>query len=237
MAPKVDSTGGSRQSVSSANLDRQTSPFLEAYSLSAGTLIDINEKLQRCGTESLVPPLPNIAVIGNQSAGKSSLIEAISKIKVPRSKDTTTRCPMEVSLRRRPAENDRWACRVSLRSDNCLNQRTLGLNLDSSTFPDPFATTETPAKVSLLIRRAQLAVLNPSKAPDFFKSMDEDTCRSYSSELPFSPDVVVVEISKAEIDVTFIDLPGIIANTSDVLPCFFKAVNITSRGKMISASN
>jgi len=237
MAPKADSTGGSRQSVSSADLNRQTNPFVPAYSLSVETLNDINKMLQRCGTETLVSPLPKIAVIGNQSSGKSSLIEAISKIKVPRSKGTTTRCPMEVILRRRPAENDRWSCRMSVRSDNYLNDRTLRKNFDSSTFADPFATTETPASVSLLIRRAQLAVLNPGKAPDSFKNMDEDTCRAYTSELPFSPDVVVVEISKADIDVTFIDLPGIIANTSDVLPSFVKAANITSRGKMLSASN
>jgi len=46
--------------------------------------------------------LPQIAVIGSQSAGKSSLIEAISGITLPRAAGTCTRhgCPRECRLSR-----------------------------------------------------------------------------------------------------------------------------------------
>lgn len=46
-----------------------------------------------CGTFSVQTDidLPTIAVIGNQSAGKSSLIESISGITLPRSAGTCTR--------------------------------------------------------------------------------------------------------------------------------------------------
>ena len=37
-------------------------------------------KLRECGSEAILGEMPKIAVIGNQSAGKSSLIEAMSGV-------------------------------------------------------------------------------------------------------------------------------------------------------------
>lgn len=61
-------------------LGRGVKPLLEA----------IND-LRRQGVEDLIPPLPKVVVVGDQSTGKSSLIEAISEIKVPRDVGTCTR--------------------------------------------------------------------------------------------------------------------------------------------------
>ena len=71
------------QTTSSTSLDRvgkHVKPLLEV----------INE-LRRQGVEDLIPPLPKIVVVGDQSTGKSSLIEAISEIQVPRDLGTCTR--------------------------------------------------------------------------------------------------------------------------------------------------
>lgn len=43
-------------------------------------MVDLINRLRASGIEDLGLPLPKIAVIGNQSAGKSSLIEAISGV-------------------------------------------------------------------------------------------------------------------------------------------------------------
>lgn len=43
-------------------------------------LVDLVNRLRASGIEDLGLPLPRIAVVGNQSAGKSSLIEAISGV-------------------------------------------------------------------------------------------------------------------------------------------------------------
>ena len=56
--------------------------------------------LRQLGIEGLEVPLPKIVVVGDQSAGKSSLIEALSEIKVPRSSGTCTR-----------VRGHGWACR------------------------------------------------------------------------------------------------------------------------------
>src|SRR5271163_188860 len=85
------------------------------YAFSRQKLNEIVEALRDCGTEEVIK-LPKIAVIGNQSAGKSSLIEAISQIKLPRASGTCTRCPMEVVLTSATQQGG-WHCKVSLRVD------------------------------------------------------------------------------------------------------------------------
>jgi tRNA U34 5-carboxymethylaminomethyl modifying GTPase MnmE/TrmE len=40
-------------------------------------------RLRECGAEAFLQEMPKIAVIGNQSAGKSSLIEAMSGVDYP----------------------------------------------------------------------------------------------------------------------------------------------------------
>ena len=51
-------------------------------------LVQVVQELRHLGVEDLNLPLPKIVVVGNQSTGKSSLIEGISEIKVPRSAGT-----------------------------------------------------------------------------------------------------------------------------------------------------
>ena len=43
--------------------------------------------------------LPGIVVVGNQSSGKSSVLESISRVPLPRGQRTTTRCPIQLSVR------------------------------------------------------------------------------------------------------------------------------------------
>ena len=60
--------------------------FTNGYSTFTENTKLLNEtinKLRECGSEAILGEMPKIAVIGNQSAGKSSLIEAMSG--VPRS--------------------------------------------------------------------------------------------------------------------------------------------------------
>jgi GTPase SAR1 family protein len=159
--------------------------------------------LRNCGIEGLIQ-LPKIALIGNQSSGKSSLIEAISRVKVPRAAATCTRCPMEVILNRSGSAT--WNCTISLRIEHLdvPGTGTVGTTI--------FATTENKAEVPLLLRRAQLAILNPGKPRSHFASLDEAHCEKHPVAVKFSRNTVVMEIMGAEVDVTFIDLPGIIAN-------------------------
>src|SRR5579871_866400 len=87
--------------------------------LSRSKLNSLMCALRDAGIESsLDVALPQIVVIGKQSAGKSSLIEAISRVKLPRAARTCTRCPMEVILRTSVEPGTDWHCKVSLRSSD-----------------------------------------------------------------------------------------------------------------------
>jgi len=43
--------------------------------------------------------LPMIVVIGDQSSGKSSVLESISRIALPKGEGMVTRCPLVMQLR------------------------------------------------------------------------------------------------------------------------------------------
>lgn len=181
------------------------------YAISRQKLNEIVNALRQCGTEEVIK-LPKIAVIGNQSAGKSSLLEAISRIKVPRASGTCTRCPMEIILS--SADPQGWRYKVSLRIDH---SDMLGQKMGVIEFDD----TNNEEEVPHLLRRAQLAILNPGKDEKVFLPLDEKQCNDYCHEIQFSQNKVVLEITGADVDVTFIDLPGIISSTEKVWPANF----------------
>ncbi|KAJ6578487.1 P-loop containing nucleoside triphosphate hydrolase protein [Mycena capillaripes] len=174
-------------------------------SLSQGRrrMLDLVNRLHNTGVQIDID-LPQIAVIGSQSAGKSSLIESISGITLPRAAGTCTRCPTECRLSRSDAP---WKCTVELRFITDKNGQSLGQPRNEA-FGDPISNK---AEVEDRIRRAQRAILNPSKPPRTFLDEDEDD----TPEVSFSTNYISLQISGPEVaDLSFVDLPGLIASVS-----------------------
>ncbi|CAE6461571.1 unnamed protein product [Rhizoctonia solani] len=148
--------------------------------------------------------LPTIAVIGSQSAGKSSLIEALCKIKLPRSAGTCTRCPIECQSQYADLP---WRAQVFLKFERSEHDNGAELG-DEIPFGGPL---DNPDLVEERIRQAQLAVLNPKVDPDTILRGEEP-----HDGLSFTKNCVVVKITGRELaDLSFVDLPGIIVSTSD----------------------
>ncbi|XP_048014393.1 interferon-induced GTP-binding protein Mx1-like [Megalobrama amblycephala] len=61
--------------------------------------IDLIDNLRSVGIDKDVP-LPHIVVIGDQSSGKSSVLEALSGVALPRGSGIVTRCPLELRLKK-----------------------------------------------------------------------------------------------------------------------------------------
>ncbi|XP_015276552.1 PREDICTED: interferon-induced GTP-binding protein Mx-like [Gekko japonicus] len=61
--------------------------------------IDLIDSLRAFGVEKDLA-LPAIAVIGDQSSGKSSVLEALSGVALPRGNGIVTRCPLELKLKK-----------------------------------------------------------------------------------------------------------------------------------------
>ncbi|XP_010288871.1 PREDICTED: interferon-induced GTP-binding protein Mx1 [Phaethon lepturus] len=76
--------------------------------------IDLIDSLRALGIEKDLS-LPAIAVIGDQSSGKSSVLEALSGIALPRGNGIVTRCPLELKLKRIPA-TQAWKGKICYRN-------------------------------------------------------------------------------------------------------------------------
>ena len=64
-------------------------------------LLDLVDELRSLGIEQDLP-LPQIAVMGDQSSGKSSVLEALSGVPFPRGTGLVTRCPCQLTMKRTP---------------------------------------------------------------------------------------------------------------------------------------
>ncbi|KAI8912453.1 P-loop containing nucleoside triphosphate hydrolase protein [Gorgonomyces haynaldii] len=173
----------------------------QQYTKHSTQLISLVNDLRDLGAQVDLD-LPTVVVCGNQSVGKSSVIESICGIPLPRGQGTCTRSVIEVRLREGPT----WSCTIKLRHEY-KNDKPL---TDIQEVPFGSKIT-TPAIVETFIRRAQKALLNPSKDPNTFLRTefgpDGDTDRN---QLKFTRDVVCVDIEGAPTTLTLIDLPGII---------------------------
>ncbi|NXL60959.1 MX protein, partial [Chordeiles acutipennis] len=76
--------------------------------------IDLVDSLRALGIEKDLA-LPAIAVIGDQSSGKSSVLEALSGVALPRGNGIVTRCPLELKLKRVPA-SQAWKGKIGYRN-------------------------------------------------------------------------------------------------------------------------
>ncbi|KIM27377.1 hypothetical protein M408DRAFT_169403 [Serendipita vermifera MAFF 305830] len=145
--------------------------------------------------------IPQVVVLGSQSSGKSSLFEGISGVPLPRSSGTCTRCPLICHMEN---NNGPWRCRVSIMREVDGNGDRL-----SETQTIPFGTEiDSPNLVCERIQRAQMAILHPDQDPQQFTQGP-----LFSSPSGFSLNSIVINIEGPDvIDLSFVDLPGIIAD-------------------------
>ncbi|KAF7341477.1 hypothetical protein MVEN_01885000 [Mycena venus] len=166
-------------------------------------MLDLINRLHNTGVQTDID-LPQIVAIGSQSAGKSSLIEAISGITLPRAARTCTRCPIECRLSHSTAP---WKCIVELRFLTDKDGHALGQPC-TETFGDPIFDK---SQVEERIRRAQRAILHPSTISRNFLTDDDEELL----EMSFSTNYISLQISGPGIaDLSFVDLPGLIASVS-----------------------
>ncbi|XP_072116118.1 interferon-induced GTP-binding protein Mx1-like isoform X1 [Mobula birostris] len=88
-------------------------PLSSQYEQEVRPCIDLIDSLRGFGVDKDLG-LPAIAVIGDQSSGKSSVLEALSGVSLPRGSGIVTRCPLELKLKRVKNENA-WKGKISYR--------------------------------------------------------------------------------------------------------------------------
>ncbi|KAG1896029.1 P-loop containing nucleoside triphosphate hydrolase protein [Suillus fuscotomentosus] len=168
-------------------------------------LMEMMADLRSMGADALIA-LPSVVVIGGQSAGKSSLVEAVSGINVPRDSGTCTRCPMECNM---SSHAKSWSCTITLRIGFDSN----GLDLQKPTNVLFGPTITDRSEFEVWLRRAQAAILNPNVASSTFHAKTVEELKNIKNTLKFSRNVVCVSIEDPDAtDLSFYDLPGLIQN-------------------------
>ncbi|KAG8948033.1 hypothetical protein FRC04_010075 [Tulasnella sp. 424] len=180
-------------------------PKMGDYFTKRRELLNILKSLHSTGIQNELD-LPQIVVVGSQSVGKSSLIESMSGLTLPRDTGTCTRCPMECRLQ----YGQVWSCKISLRFHVDRTGHPLATIRDV-----PFGSTLYNAQdVERMLRRAQRAILRPELDPTLFT--DDSDLHVFGVPLTFSGNCVCIQVEGPNIpDLYFYDLPGIIANVGD----------------------
>jgi interferon-induced GTP-binding protein Mx1 len=145
--------------------------------------LDLVDQLRTFGIEQDLP-IPQIAVMGDQSSGKSSVLEAISGIPFPRGSGLVTRCATQLTLKRTKGP---WSAKVSVRWEKDPSQKQ----------PEACNRPVTkPEDVASVIEDLTEALL--------------DSSGSHFSEDTIVIDIAAENVP----DLTLIDLPGIVRTTT-----------------------
>ncbi|KAG2131413.1 P-loop containing nucleoside triphosphate hydrolase protein [Suillus bovinus] len=173
--------------------------------------------LRSMGADALIA-LPSVVVIGGQSAGKSSLVEAVSGINVPRDSGTCTRCPMECNM---SSHTTSWSCTITLRIGFDSN----GLDLQKPTNVRFGQMITDRSEFEVWLRRAQAAILNPNVSSSTFHTKTIEELKNIKNTLKFSRNVVCVSIEDPDAtDLSFYDLPGLIQNEEPEMVALVKSL-------------
>ncbi|KAK5166943.1 uncharacterized protein LTR77_007672 [Saxophila tyrrhenica] len=209
------STGGEhcRDSSSDALTDvpkATTSETISTSFVQPRTLIRTIGKLESLGIDKTLPSLPKVVVVGDQSHGKSSVIEAICDISLPRNSGTCTRVPFEL---RTSTSNTEWSCKVSLVYKYTHSRSTNDVSWKKLDTPNIVPFTSVQSKVSLeqVLRLAQVAILSPDRDAAAILQANNP---AQATTLKFSCNVVRLEIASSKLpELALYDLPGAISVT------------------------
>ncbi|KAL2857970.1 P-loop containing nucleoside triphosphate hydrolase protein [Aspergillus pseudoustus] len=202
-----------------SNNEPGSSDSISNLAQSMTALVRKIQDLRHIGIEDSRITLPKICVVGDQSTGKSSLIEGMSEIKVPRSAGTCTRCPMEINLSGSEPDQS-WTCRVYLSRKYMFDGSRRILKPKKSEPLGPwylqdqedelFTTITDKGQIEEVIKWAQLAILNPgSPSANYVPGENSDT--PSHCQVKFSPNIVRLDICAPGFpSLSFYDLPGVI---------------------------
>ncbi|KAG9255558.1 P-loop containing nucleoside triphosphate hydrolase protein [Emericellopsis atlantica] len=189
-------------------------------------------ELQALGVSHDVP-LPELVLVGDQSAGKSSVMSGLANLDLPRSEGTCTRCPLHI----RVSKSNDWSCRVSLSKQYRYDPPDTAIVEDDVTDTNPFfpwrrlpnvqilefKTVHDKSEIEGLLRWAQVAILNDNHSHQQFIPGSGAIAMNVPIEqaqaetvAKFSPNVVFLEIKGPGMpNLSFYDMPGIFQNPAD----------------------
>lgn len=161
-------------------------PLTNAVARGTRAAMQLIYDLRALGVERDIA-IPQVAVIGDQSSGKSSVLESISSIPLPRGAGLTTRCAIELRL------SNTHPLDVAKPSDEQVERDDFWIASISTSVDKQQVRLESKDELDDAIAARALALSDPRHASGF------------------SRERVIVQIAAKDApNLTIIDLPGII---------------------------
>lgn len=89
-----------------------SNPIIDSYDQEVRPFIDLIDQFRNFGIQNDIE-LPQICVMGDQSSGKSSVLQAISGVPFPRGSGLVTRCPTQLIMKKAPPGSS-WTAHASV---------------------------------------------------------------------------------------------------------------------------
>jgi len=201
----VSSNGSAQEAVDEQIVDQEATVVKKEMDITTSIedlqtdeqrrVLDTVAQVRKCGLESILS-LPQLVVCGDQSAGKSSVLEALTEIPFPRSDNLCTRFATEIILRRA--------------TTNSLTIKII---------PD----AKRPSHEQTSIKAFEESITDFGELPRIMAAAkavmdDGSTTRSSSATKAFARDVLSIDIGgPSRPQLTLVDIPGLIqTNTKEV---------------------
>ena len=153
--------------------------------------MDAMDELRTAGVEKQDDiAIPQIAVMGDQSSGKSSVLEAISGVPFPRGKGLVTKCATQVIMRTAP-KGSPWSAVTSVRWADGTTEH------DQQ--PEEAGVIASPEEVAGVIERLTQVLLKKS-----------------GHQKSFSEHSIIIKLSSPEHpNLSMVDLPGLVRTVTE----------------------
>ena len=156
-----------------------------SYASRVANYLDICAEVQCESNIGMLSMIPKIILLGNRGVGKSSLINAITQLRIMLEEEPPMLCPIEIRLRRG----------VRNQAD-CLALVGIGQP------PKLFEKTTRMEELPDILRRARIRVLRPT----IYITGD---LASANTGVAFSDRIIIVEIEGAAVDIDLVEFPDI----------------------------
>ncbi|KAI1289328.1 Dynamin-1 [Halotydeus destructor] len=170
------------------------------------SLVELVNQLQdifgRLDNKDLALSLPQIAVVGGQSSGKSSVLESIvGEDFLPRGSGIVTRCPLVLQMKNRDCQGNQLVHYAYSRSDDLLSEYWQFDHLDDKIFTTAESVRDEIAKRTDEIAGSDKRVTNIAITLKFFSPSGTDL----DNERLLLP----ANVFPLVLDLTLVDLPGL----------------------------
>nr|GEZ29123.1 dynamin-related protein 4C-like [Tanacetum cinerariifolium] len=108
-------------------------PLGSSYNDKIRPILDVVDKLRRLNVTQEGIPLPTIVVVGDQSSGKSSVLESLAGISLPRGQGICTRVPLVMRLQHHEEDVPKFTLKYQNKEEEIYDESGISKSITKAT--------------------------------------------------------------------------------------------------------